>query len=133
MTGLRKVLAVAGLICGLGLAAVMPAQAGSGNDRAIRDLKTLRYVDKLLVIDTGIQHDRWINAKRAHHSRQPLTPLQAAIANNPALVEAINHRVWSFDLKSVYAALVAATRSISTWTSRRSTEAGGSPVAARAG
>ena len=102
MTRLRTVLAAAGL----SLLAVLPAQAGSGNDRAIRALATLRYVDKLVVIDVSIGHDRYIWAKRAHASMQPLTPLQVAIANNPALVEAINRTVWSFDLKSIYAALV---------------------------
>ncbi len=90
----------------LSLLAVLPAQAGSGNDRAIRDLRTLRTVDRLVVIDVGAQHDRWIWAKRAHHSVQPLTPLQTAILRNGALIDAINRKVWSFDLKSVYAALV---------------------------
>ena len=106
MTGLRRVLAACGLIAALSLLAVLPAEAGSGNERAIRELRTLRYVDRLVVIDVGAQHDRWIESKRAQESRLPLTPLQVAIMNNGALVEAINHRVWSFDLKSVYAALI---------------------------
>ncbi len=106
MTRLRTVLAALGLIGALSLLAVLPAQAGAGNERAIRDLRTLRYVDRLVVIDVGAQHDRWIYAKRAQVSRLPLTPLQVAIVNNRPLVEAINHRVWSFDLKSVYAALI---------------------------
>ena len=102
MTRLGAALAV----LGLSLLAVLPAQAGSGNDGAIRDLRTLHTVDRLVVIDVGARHDRWINAKRAQTSRLPLTPLQTAILRNPALIEAINHRVWSFDLKSVYAARV---------------------------
>jgi hypothetical protein len=106
MTRLRAVLAVFGVILGLGLLAAVPAEAGSGNDRAIRDLRTLRTVDKLVVVDVGAQHDRWIYAKRAQESRLPLTPLQVAIMNNRALVETINRTVWSFDLKSVYAALI---------------------------
>ncbi len=106
MTRLGAALAAGGLICGLCLLAVLPAQAGSGNDRAIRDLGTLHTVDRLVVVDVGARHDRWIYAKRAQTSRLPLTPLQTAILRNRALVEAINHRVWSFDLKSVYAALV---------------------------
>jgi hypothetical protein len=106
MTRLGAALAAGGLICGLSLLAVLPAQAGSGDDRAIRDLRTLRTVDRLVVVDVGMRHDRWIWAKRAHDSRMPLTPLQTAIVRNHALVEAINHTVWSFDLKSVYAANV---------------------------
>ncbi len=90
---------------GLSLLAVVPAHAGSGDELAIRQLRTLRTVDRLVVID-GTQSDRLIWGKRAHVSRLPLTPLQMAIAENPALVEAINHRVWSFDLKSVYAARI---------------------------
>lgn len=102
MTRLRTVLA----ILALSLLAALPVQAGSGNNRAIRDLRTLRHVDRLVVIDVGTRADRYIWAKRAHESVQPLTPLQVAIVRNNALVEAINHRVWSFDLKSVYAARV---------------------------
>jgi hypothetical protein len=102
MTTLRTALAAAGL----SLLAVLPAQAGSGNDRAIRALATLHYVDRLVVVDVGSMSDRRIWSKRASHSRQPLTPLQLAIANNPAVVEAINRTVWSFDLKSIYAARI---------------------------
>ena len=83
MTRLRVVLAALGLILGLSLLAALPAEAGSGNDRAIRDLRTLRHVDRLVVIDVGTRHDRWIWAKRAHESRMPLTPLQVAIVHNP--------------------------------------------------
>lgn len=102
MTGWRVGLAAAGL----SLLAVLPAQAGSGNDRAIRDLSRLRHVDRLVVVDVGAQSDRWIWAKRAHYSRFPLTELQLAIADNPAVVDAINRTVWSFDLKSIYSARV---------------------------
>ena len=102
MTRLRVALAA----MALSLVAALPAAAGSGNDRAIRDLETLRTVDRVVVIDVAQGSDRHIGAKRAHHSVQPLTPLQVAIAQNPALVEAINRTVWSFDLKSVYAAKV---------------------------
>ncbi len=102
MTRLAAVLAALGLC----LLAVLPAQAGSGNNRAIRDLATLHYVDRVVVVDVAQGSDRWIRAKRAHTSRQPLTPLQVAIAGNPALVEAIDRSMWNFDLKSVYAARV---------------------------
>ena len=102
MTRLRAVLAA----LALSLVATLPAAAGSGNDRAIRDLRTLRTVDRVVVIDVGAQSDRHIWAKRAHYSVMPLTPLQVAIVQNPALIEAINRTVWSFDLKSVYAARV---------------------------
>ena len=93
-------------LAGLSLLAALPAQAGSGNDRAIRALATLRYVDRLVVVDVGSMSDRRIWSKRAAHSYWPLTPLQLAIANNPAVVEAINRTVWSLDLKSVYAARI---------------------------
>ena len=102
MTRLRAVLAA----LALSLLAVLPAQAGSGNDRAIRDLSMLRNVDRVVVIDAGTRGDRFIWAKRAHHSVQPLTPLQRAIVRNPALVRAIDRSMWNFDLKSVYAARV---------------------------
>jgi hypothetical protein len=102
MTRLRVALAA----MALSLVAALPAAAGSGNDRAIRDLETLRTVDRVVVIDVAQGSDRHIGAKRAHHSVQPLTPLQVAIVQNPALIEAINRTVWSFDLKSVYAAKV---------------------------
>ena len=102
MMKLRAVLAAVGLC----LLAALPAQAGSGNDRAIRDLQSLRHVDRVVVIDAGTQSDRWIWAKRALQSATPLTSLQIAIAGNRPLVQAINRTVWSFDLKSVYAALV---------------------------
>ncbi len=103
MTRLGVVLAA---VAALFLLAVPPAEAGSGNNRAIQALSTLRYVDRVVVVDAARGTDRWLDAKRAHTSRQPLTPLQAAIAGNPALVDAINRTVWSLDLKSVYAARV---------------------------
>jgi hypothetical protein len=105
MTRLGAALAAGGLICGLCLLAVLPAQAGSGNDRAIRDLRTLRTVDRVVVVDVS-STSRWIWAKRAHNSVMPLTPLQSAIVRNRPLIDAINRTVWSFDLKSVYAARV---------------------------
>ena len=101
MTRLGAALAV----LGLSLMAVLPAQAGSGNDRAIRDLRTLRTVDRVVVVDVSAT-SRWIWAKRAHNSVMPLTPLQTAIVRNRPLIDAINRTVWSFDLKSVYAARV---------------------------
>jgi hypothetical protein len=106
MTRWRAVLAALGVVLGLGLLAVAPAEAGSGNTRAIHDLRTLRYVDRVVVVDVSIGHDRYIWAKRAHQSVQPLTALQTAIVNNRPLIEAINRTVWSFDLKSIYAARV---------------------------
>jgi len=106
MPGLRVVLAVLGLIWGLGLVAAPLAQAGSGNEKAIGDLATLRYVDRVVVIDVAARTDRSIRAKRAHESVMPLTPLQIAILHNPALIDAIDRTVWTFDLKSVYAARV---------------------------
>ena len=105
MTRLGAALAAGGLICGLCLLAVLPAQAGSGNDRAIRDLRTLRTVDRVVVVDASAT-SRWIWAKRAHNSVMPLSPLQSAIVRNRPLIDAINRTVWSFDLKSVYAARV---------------------------
>ena len=102
MTRLRVVLAAVGLC----LLAILPAQAGSGNDRAIRDLSTLRTVDRVDVIDVGLWSNRHIWAKRALPSASRLTPLQLAILRNRALIDAINRTVWSFDLKSVYAARV---------------------------
>ena len=105
MTRLGAALAAGGLICGLCLLAVLPAQAGSGNDRAIRDLRTLRTVDRVVVVDVSATN-RWIWAKRAHNSVMPLSPLQSAIVRNRPLIDAINRTVWSFDLKSVYAARV---------------------------
>jgi hypothetical protein len=90
----------------LSLVAVLPAQAGSGNDRAVRDLRTLRTVDRVVVVDVAAQSDRHIWAKRALPSIMPLTPLQVAIVRNRSLVEAIDRTVWSFDLKSIYAARV---------------------------
>ncbi len=105
MTRLRVALAALGLILGFSLLAVLPAQAGSGNDRAIRALSTLRTVDRVVVIDTAVtQHHIW--ARRMMSSSTPLTPLQVAIVQNPALIAAINRTVWSFDLKSVYSARV---------------------------
>jgi hypothetical protein len=101
MTKLGVVLAAAGF----SLAAALPAAAGSGNDRAIRDLRVLRTVDRVVVIDTA-QSDRHVRAKRALASVMPLTPLQIAIVQNRPLIEAIDRTVWSFDLKSVYAAKV---------------------------
>ncbi len=106
MTRLRVVLAALGLTLGLSLLVALPAEAGTHNVRAIRDIGTLRTVDRLVVVDVGRQHDRRIWEKRSHYSRMPLTPLQVAIVSNPALLHAINHTVWSFDLKSVYAARV---------------------------
>lgn len=106
MTRLRVALAALGLILGLSLLAALPAEAGSGNNRAIRDLNTLHTVDRVVVVDTGLWSDRHIWAKRALSSAMPLTPLQVAIAGNPALIAAINRTVWSFDLKSVYSARV---------------------------
>jgi hypothetical protein len=105
MTRLRTVLAA----LALSLLAVLPAAAGSGNNRAIRDLSTLRYVDRVVVIDAGTRGDRFINAKRAHESVLPPTQLQMAIMRNPALVAAIDRSMWNFDLKSVYAARVVGT------------------------
>jgi hypothetical protein len=101
MTRLFTALAAAGL----GLLTVLPAQAGSGNDRAIQALSTLTTVDRVVVIDVSAT-SRWIWGKRAHNSVMPLTPLQTAIVRNRPLVDAINRTVWSFDLKSVYAARV---------------------------
>ena len=105
MTRLGAALAALGLILGLSLLAVPPAQAGSGNDRAIRALSTLRTVDRVVVVDIAITQ-RHIWAKRMMGSTTPLTPLQVAILQNPALIAAIDRTVWSFDLKSVYAARV---------------------------
>jgi hypothetical protein len=104
MMRLRVVLAA----LALSLLAVLPAAAGSGNDRAIRDLSRLRSVDRVVVIDVAAWSNRHIWAERARISRIPLSPLQLAILRNDALVDAINRTVWRFDLKSVYAARVVA-------------------------
>jgi hypothetical protein len=95
-----------GILMGLAALAAEPALAGSGNVAAIHDIETLRYVNRVNVIDTAAQSDRWVYGKRAMHNNAPLTPLQVAILNNGALMHAIQTTVWSFDLRSVYAAKV---------------------------
>jgi hypothetical protein len=103
-TGMKRIAAVLALGLGALLAAV-PANAGSGNRAAIAALATLRYVDRVDVIDT-VLNDRFIYSRRAMPNNTPLTPLQVAILNSPPLVQAIRASVWRFDLRSVYAALV---------------------------
>jgi hypothetical protein len=105
---MKKRLATMALFLGAALVGGLPGPvlAGSGNDAAIRAIQTLRTVNFLDIIDVS-QDNPHIDSMRAMPSRTPLTPLQEAIAGNPALVEAIRHRGWApFDLKSVYAARV---------------------------
>jgi hypothetical protein len=97
-------LAAALMVVGACLTAA-PAEAGSGNRAAIAAIATLRYVDRVNVIDTVLS-DRFVYSKRAMPNNTPLTPLQVAIISNPALVDAIRVTVWSFDLRSAYAARV---------------------------
>ena len=103
MKRIAWVLAVAGWCVLAGL----PAYAGSNNLAAIRSIQSLRFVDSVNVVDVAARgHDRWIFSKRAMHSNAPYTPLQVAIVSNPHLMAVIQATVWSFDLKSVYAAQV---------------------------
>jgi hypothetical protein len=101
---MKKILAMLAFVAMTAM--VAPAQAGSGNDRAIRALRVLHTVDRVVVVDTVAWSDRHIWSKRALPKITPLTPLQVAIVNNHSLVAAIDQTVWSFDLKSVYAARV---------------------------
>ena len=101
---MKRLVAMLAVVGGC-LMAAAPADAGSGNRAAIAALATLRYVDRVDVIDTVLS-DHTVQSRRAQYNNTPLTPLQVAIISSPPLVQAIRATVWSFDLRSVYAARV---------------------------
>jgi hypothetical protein len=85
------------------LTAAAPASAGGASTAELHQVATLRNITRVVLIDTAVNTDRWIFSKRAMQGKQPLTPLQIAIASNPRLMAHIRATAWSFDLKSVYA------------------------------
>ncbi len=95
-----------GFLLGATLAAAQPAVAGTGDNVAIHNIETLRFVTRVNVIDVAARLDRRVWGRRAMYNNAPLTPLQVAILNNRPLMNAIQATVWSFDLRSVYAAKV---------------------------
>ena len=103
---MKKFLLMIALLFSAGLA-TGHAQAGSGNDAAIRAIQNLRVVTFLDIIDVAAETEPDIESMRAMPTTTPLTRLQLTIANNPALVDAILGQHWvQFDLKSVYSARV---------------------------
>ena len=86
----------------LGLLGAVPAMAGGPSADEVRRVATFRAVHKVVIVDTAT-NERFIWSKRAMTARQPLTPLQVAIWNNPVLMAHIRANIWTFDLKSVFA------------------------------
>ncbi|CAN5170071.1 hypothetical protein BH10PSE9_BH10PSE9_13740 [soil metagenome] len=85
------------------LTAAPPASAGGVSAAELRQVATLRNITRVVLVDTAVTNDRWVFSKRAMQGKQPLTPLQVAIAGNSRLMAHIRATAWSFDLKSVYA------------------------------
>ena len=102
---MRKTLAIAAAAAGFLMTTLMSASAAPIAVEIAR-LQALPHVTSVNVIDVASWSDRHINEKRWMRTARGWTPLQRAILARSDLMDLIERRVWSFDLKSVYAMTV---------------------------